>query len=65
MERFLLSVGRVSGGVGLGICMAAVGLRLSGWFWLVGFQTGTFLQMGNTLMLLACLCYASVMVRRR
>jgi hypothetical protein len=65
MDQLLRWTGRVSGLVGLLVCVAAVLARASGLFVLGNFQVGTMLQAGMTAMILGCLAYLAVLVDGR
>jgi hypothetical protein len=65
LQHLLRWVGRVAGILGLLICAVAIGARLSGQFWVIGIQTGTLLQAGNTLILAGCLGYLALLARNR
>jgi len=64
MNDLLLLVGRVSGFVGALLCGVAAAARVSGHFWLGGFQSGTLLQAGTAAMVAGCLCYLVVLTDR-
>lgn len=55
MEPLLLWVGRLAGLAGVLVCAVAVVVRLSGAYWLAGFQVGTLLLAGMAVMLMGCL----------
>ena len=42
----LLKLGWLAGIVGMALCLVGIGVRLSGAFWIGGFQVGTLLQAG-------------------
>lgn len=48
-----------------GVLLSAVSgiLRLQGHYWIAGFQAGTLLLGGMTLMMFACLCYLVLIER--
>ncbi len=52
----LLKLGWLSGIVGVLLCVAAVGIRLAGGFWVAGFQVGTLLQAGIAGLVFGCFC---------
>ncbi|HMV04597.1 MAG TPA: hypothetical protein PKA30_03510 [Accumulibacter sp.] len=54
MEGLLLLLGRAAGVLGLLVCVVAGAVRLSGSFYLAGFQVGTLLQTGIGLVVVAC-----------
>lgn len=64
METLLLWIGRLAGGIGVLISLVAVGARLTGAFWIAGFQAGTLLQAGATAMILGCLAHLVVLTAR-
>jgi hypothetical protein len=64
METSLLWIGRLAGGVGVFMCLIAVGARLAGAFWIAGFQAGTWLQAGTAAMILGCLAHLVVLTAR-
>jgi len=64
MEQLLVWLGRLAGLGGVLLCAVAVLARLSGAFWLGGFQVGTLLQAGLTAMVLGCLCFLVVLTER-
>ncbi|MEO5765837.1 MAG: hypothetical protein ABIR52_11050 [Casimicrobiaceae bacterium] len=47
MNDLLLWLGRLTGVIGLAVCVGAVALRLTGAYWLGGFQVGTLLIAGT------------------
>lgn len=65
LQNFLLWVGRLAGIVGVLISAVAVVVRLSGTHHLMGFQAGTVLQAGVTMMVLGCLGYLALIARRK
>lgn len=62
--NILLMLGRITGVVGVLLCIAGVALRLAGTYWIAGFQVGTLLQAGTTAMVLGCLCFLAVLTHR-
>lgn len=54
MEGLLLLLGRAAGLVGLLACLVAGVVRLSGKFYLAGFQVATLLQAGIGLTVVGC-----------
>lgn len=64
MTNVLLWLGRIAGIAGALISVVAVMVRLSGRYWLGGFQVGTLLQAGMAAMLLACLCLLATLTAR-
>jgi hypothetical protein len=61
MKSLLLWTGRSAGLGGTVLCIVAAATRLSGRYWLGGFQGGTLLQGGVALMVLGCLCFLSAL----
>lgn len=64
LQTFLLWVGRLAGLLGVLVCAVAVVARLSGSYELMGFQSGTVMQAGVAVMVLGCLGYLALLVRR-
>ena len=60
MNTLLLWLGRLAGVVGLALIVVAVAARLTGAYWLWGFQVGTVL-LGSTAALAAG-CFALLLV---
>lgn len=60
MEQLLIWIGRLAGVAGVVLCAIAVVARLSGAFWLGGFQVGTLLQAGIAAMVIGCLAFLAV-----
>lgn len=56
MNNLLLWAGRAAGVAGLLVCLVAFGVRLSGQYFLGGFQLGTLLQAGTSAMIAGCFC---------
>ncbi|MBK6402665.1 MAG: hypothetical protein IPJ52_02310 [Rhodocyclaceae bacterium] len=56
MDGLLTWLGRITGIAGALLCAIGGLARLSGSFWLGGFQAGTLLQAGSAMMTFACLC---------
>lgn len=54
MDRLLSLAGRISGVGGLALCLVAGIARLSGNFWIGGFQVGTLLQAGIGALVAGC-----------
>ena len=66
MGNLLLWIGRLAGLVGIVLCAAAFGARVTQTWTLGGFPVGTLFQAGIAAMVLACLAYsASVAERER
>lgn len=55
MDNMLLWVGRAAGAGGALVCLLAAAVRVSGRYWLAGFQVGTLMQAGIALMVAGCL----------
>jgi hypothetical protein len=62
MNQLLRWTGRISGLIGLLVCIAAVLARAGGSFIIGNFQVGTMLQAGMAAMILGCLAYLAVLV---
>ncbi|MBK7768764.1 MAG: hypothetical protein IPI44_23660 [Sulfuritalea sp.] len=60
----LLKLGRIAGVVGVLLCIAGVAVRLGGRHYIAGFQVGTLLQAGTTVMVFGCLCFLAVLTHR-
>lgn len=56
MNKLLLTAGRVAGFGGILICLIAIGVRLSGQYFLANFQVTTLLQAGVAGMVAGCFC---------
>ncbi len=63
MEGLLLLLGRAAGLLGLLVCLASGLVRLSGKFYLAGFQLATLLQAGIGLTVAACFLLLLVLTR--
>jgi len=64
MISILLWIGRVAGIAGALVCAVAGVMRVSGSFWLGGFQLGTLLTAGIAVMVAGCVCLLLVLVNR-
>ncbi len=64
METLLLWIGRLAGLAGVLVCAVAVVVRLSGAYWLAGFQVGTLLLAGMAAMLMGCLSLLMLLTSR-
>jgi hypothetical protein len=64
MQVVLIWVARVAGIAGVLVMALAAVARLSGDYWLGGFQVGTILQVGMAVTLVACLGYMAALVER-
>lgn len=65
MNGFLVWIARLAAIGGVGMMLLAVGGRLSGLYWLAGFQMGTILQVGMAMVLVGCLGYVAALVEGR
>lgn len=64
MQTTLTWLGRLAGIAGALMCLVGGGVRLSGSYWLGGFQAGSLLQAGSALMTFACLCFLALLAGR-
>ena len=64
MNDLLLWLGRLTGVAGLLLCLVALGARLSGQYFLGGFQLGTLLQVGTAGLAAGCFCLLVGMTTR-
>ena len=64
MEGLLLLAGRITGIVGLLLCVWAGVVRMTGSYFAAGFQIGTLLLAGMAMMVLACVCFLWVLTGR-
>lgn len=64
MHMLLIWIARISGLVGVAAIAVAVAGRLSGAYWLGGFQVGTLLQAGMAAALVGCLGYVAALAER-
>jgi hypothetical protein len=64
METLLIAIGRLAGLAGAVACAVAGVARLTGAYWLGGFQLATLLQAGVAAMVLGCLCFLMVLLER-
>jgi hypothetical protein len=64
MENLLLWIGRLAGLVGIVVCAAAVGARVTATWTLGGVPVGTLFQAGMAVMILACLAYSADLAER-
>ncbi|MCB1767262.1 MAG: hypothetical protein KDJ22_14595 [Candidatus Competibacteraceae bacterium] len=64
METALLWIGRLAGAVGVVICLIAAGTRITGAFWVGGFQAGTLFLAGVAAMTFGCLALLVVLTLR-
>ena len=60
----LLKLGWLAGIVGVALCLVGIGVRLSGAFWIGGFQVGTLLQGGVAGLVFACFCMLAYLTRK-
>lgn len=65
MDALLLWLGRAAGFGGALICAIAVLFRLSGGYFLGGFQVGTLLLAGAVTMLFGCVCLLAWLTRSK
>lgn len=56
MNSLLMLVGRLAGVAGLLVCIVAFGVRLTGLYFLGGFQLGTLFLAGIAAMIAGCFC---------
>ena len=61
----LLKLGWLAGIVGVLLCIIGVEVRLSGEFWLAGFQAGTLMQAGVAGLVFGCFCMLGYLTRKR
>lgn len=54
----------VVGVSGVLLCLVGVAARLSGTYWIAGFQVGTLLQAGTTAMVFGCFCFLAALTHR-
>ena len=64
MRRILVWAARLAAAAGIAVMALAAVVRLSGDYWLGGFQVGTLLEVGMALTLVACLGYLAALVER-
>ncbi len=64
METLLVWIGRLAGAVGVLVGAVAAAVRVTGSYWLGGFQLGTLLLGGMAAMMVGCLCFLAVLVNR-
>jgi hypothetical protein len=64
MQHWLIWMARFAGAAGIAVIALAVLARLSGAYWLGGFQVGTLLQAGMAATLVACLGYVAALAER-
>lgn len=64
MGSVLRWTGRLAGLAGVVICAIAILARLTGAYYVGGFQVGTLLLAGIAAMLVACLSYLALLVER-
>ena len=60
----LIWAARIAGVAGVVAMVIAFAGRLSGSYWLAGFQVGTVLQAAMAAMLVACLAYLAALAER-
>ncbi len=64
METLLIWTARITGLAGVVFYVIAGAVRLSGAYWLGGFQVITLLQAGVASMVLGCFCLLMVLLER-
>jgi hypothetical protein len=64
MHAVLIWIARLTGIAGLLVMALAAFARLSGDYWMGGFQVGTILQVGMAVTLVACLGYIAALVEQ-
>lgn len=64
MQALLIWMARIAAICGVTLIAVAAVARLSGMYSLAGFNSGTMLQAGMALVLLACLAYLATLVER-
>ncbi len=64
MDTMLMAIGRLAGLAGAVLCAIAGIARLTGAYWLGGFQLTTLLPAGVAGMVLGCMCFLMVLVER-
>lgn len=64
MNNLLLWLGRLAGAVGLALIVVAVALRLTGAYWLGGFQVGTVVLGGTAALAAGCFALLLVLTSR-
>jgi hypothetical protein len=65
MNDLMLWLGRLAGVVGLLLVAVAVGVRLTGAYWLGGFQVGTMLLGGTAALVAGCFALLLVLTARQ
>lgn len=60
----LLKLGWSAGIVGVLLCITGIGVRLTGTFWIAGFQVGTLLQAGLVGLVFGCFCMLGYLTRK-
>lgn len=65
MDWLLLWIGRVAGLIGLVVAAVALIARLTGAYWVAGFQAGTIFLAGIAGLTLGCFCMLTVLTRPR
>jgi len=64
MNDWMLWIGRLAGVVGALICAVGILARVTGHFWISGYQVGTLFQGGIAAMVAGCFCFLWVQTRR-
>ncbi len=60
----LLKLGRITGVVGILLCITGVAVRMGGAYSIGGFQAGTLLQGGIAAMVFGCFCFLAFLTHR-
>jgi hypothetical protein len=58
-------LGWISGLAGVAVWAGSIVARISGTFWIGGFQAGTLLLVGASAMVFGCFCFLAVLVSRQ
>jgi hypothetical protein len=64
MDNAVLWIGRLGGLVGVFVSVVAVATRMTGSYWLGGFQVGTLFLAGIAAMVFGCFCFLAVLTTR-
>lgn len=60
----LVKLGRIAGVAGAVLCAVGAAVRLSGAYWIAGYQAGTLLLAGTAAMIFGCFCLLVVLTHR-
>ena len=60
----LVKLGTIAGIAGAVLCAVGATVRLSGAYWIAGFQVGTLLLAGSAVMVFGCFCLLVVLTQR-